>query len=133
MLKEELIDEPMEISLADNPAPVNRAIEKSWSRIAPFWPLKNLIAVNPVSGFEELTFKEALTQASVYFQKREMPLKMQEVNRLTIKWLQAFFDEGQSTIGMPLRDSGLLNSTLSLFRFDKQVHKNNKHKNFWIL
>ncbi|MDO3641357.1 DUF2309 domain-containing protein [Mucilaginibacter sp. L3T2-6] len=132
MLKEELIDEPMEISLADNPAPVNRAIEKSWSRIAPFWPLKNLIAVNPVSGFEELTFKEALTQANVYFQKREMPLKMQEVNRLTIKWLQAFFDEGQSTIGMPLRDSGLLNSALSLFRFDKQVHKNNEHKIKWL-
>ncbi|MGN6396012.1 MAG: DUF2309 domain-containing protein [Mucilaginibacter sp.] len=132
MLKEELIDVPMEILLADNPALVNRAIEKSWSRIAPFWPLKNLIAVNPVSGFEELTFKEALTQANVYFQKREMPLEMQEVNRLTIKWLQAFFDEGQSTIGMPLRDSGLLNSTLSLFRFDKQVHKNNKHKIKWL-
>jgi len=132
MLKEELIDEPMAVSLAEYPASIEQTIQKSWSRIAPFWPLKNLIAVNPVSGFEELTFKEALTQAKAYFQQPWIPLKMQEVNRQTIKWLQVFFDEGQSTIGMPLKNAGLLNSTLSLIRFDKQVHKNSKHKLKWL-
>lgn len=132
MLKEELLDEPMAVSLAGYPASIHQAIRKSWSRIAPFWPLKNLIAVNPVSGFEELTFKEALKQANAYFQQPGMPANMQEVNRQTIKWLQVFFDEGQSTIGMPLKNAGLITSTLSLMRFDKQVHKNNRHKIKWL-
>jgi len=132
MLKEELMEESMEVLFADSPASVDQAIKKSWLRIAPFWPLKNLIAVNPVSGFEELTFKDALIQANAYFQQAEMPFKMHEVNRQTIKWLQVFFDEGQSTIGMPLKDTGLLSSTLALIRFDKQVHKNNNRAIKWL-
>ena len=36
------------------------AIEQSWSKISPYWPLKNLIAVNPLRGFEDLHFDEAL-------------------------------------------------------------------------
>lgn len=69
-------------------------VQESWSRIAPFWPLKNLVAVNPLHGFEDLAFEEALQQAQDYFQQRDLPEPMQDVNRETIKWLQAFFDEG---------------------------------------
>ena len=29
-------------------------VEKSWQAIAPFWPLENLIAVNPLQGLENL-------------------------------------------------------------------------------
>lgn len=132
ILEDELIDEPMEVSFVADSTSIDETVEKSWSRIAPFWPLKNLIAVNPVSGFEDMPFKEALMQANAYFQQSELPLKMQEVNRQTIKWLQAFFDSGQSTISMPLRNMGLLKSTLALMRFDDQIHKNNKDKIKWI-
>lgn len=132
VLEDEFIDETMEVSLSTSNLSIGEAVEMSWARIAPFWPLKNLIAVNPVSGFEELPFNEALAQANAYFQQPELPLKMQEVNRQTIKWLQAFFDAGQSTIRMPLRELGLLKSTLSLIRFDDQVHQNNKHKIKWL-
>lgn len=116
----------------DNSASLNADIAKSWSRIAPFWPLKNLIAVNPVAGFETLRFEDALTQAKAYFQQPDMPLRMQEVNRESIKWLQAFFDEGQATLSMPLRHKGLLGSTLSLFRFDRRLHDDDTQKTTWL-
>ena len=122
----------MEPLLAIDYTSIDDAVIKSWSKIAPFWPLKNLIAVNPISGFEDLPFKEALKQANAYFQQPGMPIGMQEVNRQSIKWLQAFFDEGQSTISMPLRGEGLLKSTLLLIRFDKQIHKNSRHKIQWL-
>ncbi|MCB1149573.1 MAG: DUF2309 domain-containing protein [Chlamydiia bacterium] len=91
--------------------------------MAPFWPLKNLVAVNPMAGFEELPFEEALKQAEVYFQQKELPEGMLEVNRESIKWLQAFFDEGQSTLSMPNRHLGFLGSILRLLPFDHKVHK----------
>lgn len=96
-------------------------VQESWSRIAPFWPLKNLVAVNPLHGFEELPFEEALQQAEDYFQQRDLPEPMQGVNRETIKWLQAFFDEGQATIKMPLRHGGLLKAIRHLLPFDKNI------------
>ncbi|MCB0696505.1 MAG: DUF2309 domain-containing protein [Chitinophagaceae bacterium] len=111
---------------------VDTAISNSWKKIAPFWPLKNLIAVNPAAGFEDLKFEDGLRQANVYFQQKELPVEMQQVNRESIKWLQAFFDQGQSTIRMPLRNRGLLKSVLSLIRFDKPVHKNHKQKIQWL-
>lgn len=96
-------------------------VQESWSRIAPFWPLKNLVAVNPLHGFEDLPFEEALQQAQDYFQQRHLPEPMQDVNRETIKWLQAFFDEGQATIKMPLRHGGLLKAIRQLLLFDKNI------------
>ncbi|NKB47130.1 MAG: DUF2309 family protein [Legionellales bacterium] len=111
---------------------LDTAITNSWSKVAPFWPLRNLIAVNPIAGFENLAFEEALKHANAYFQQKEMPEKMQQVNRQTIKWLQVFFDEGQSTIQMPLRHLGLIKSTLLLLRFDNQLHKNEPQKRQWL-
>jgi len=96
-------------------------VQESWSRIAPFWPLKNLVAVNPLHGFEDLPFEEAIKQAQDYFQQRDLPEPMQDVNRETIKWLQAFFDEGQTTIKMPLRHGGLLKAIRQLLPFDKNI------------
>lgn len=116
----------------NNDASIDAAIAESWSKIAPCWPLKNLIAVNPLAGFEDMPFLEALKQANMYFQQAELPEKMQAVNRQSIKWLQAFFDQGQSTIHMPLRHQGLLQSTLSLLRFDSKVHDNDADKLQWL-
>ena len=59
-------------------------IAKSWELVAPFWPLKNLIAVNP---------------------------------------LQAFFDDGQSTLAMPLRRRGLYGAWKELAQWDERLHR----------
>ncbi len=111
---------------------IDTLIDTSWSKIAPFWPLKNLIAANPIAGFEEMPFEEALKQATAYFQQPDMPEGMQRVNRETLKWLQAFFDQGQSTIKMPNRHQGLLKSVLALLRYDEEAHLNNRHSKLWL-
>lgn len=81
--------------------------QESWQIIAPFWPLKNLIAVNPLQGFENMPVEEAFTQGAAYFQPTSIPKAIEEINRETIKWLQVYCDEGQATIAMPFRNKGL--------------------------
>ena len=84
MLNAELMENPTKIVPIDSRKSIDAAITKSWSKIAPFWPLKNLIAVNPIAGFEDLRFEEGLTHANAYFQQQEMPVDMQHVNRESI-------------------------------------------------
>lgn len=110
----------------DIPLSSNQLIEKninqSWNKISPAWPLENLIAVNPIAGLETLAFEDALQEAAGYFQLQELPKGMLAVNRESIKWLQVYFDQGQSSIAMPLKSQGLLQSVCSLLKFDKKVN-----------
>ena len=112
---------------------VDKIIKESWAKISPFWPLKNLIAVNPMQGLEDLPIEEALVQGAAFFEQKEFPKPMELINRQTIKWLQAFFDEGQATIGMPLRTNGLYKAWKKLAYFDKQIHGGDFRKKQWIL
>ncbi len=105
---------------------------KSFKTIAPFWPLKNLIAVNPLQGLEEMAIEDALVMGAAYFQQAELPEKMQAVNRETIKWLQAFFDDGQATIGMPLRKNGLYDAWRELAVYDINLHGKDAQKQSWL-
>lgn len=107
-------------------------IEKSWERISPFWTLQNLIAVNPLKGFEDLSFEEALRQGALFFQQKDIPEEMHEVNRQSIKWLQPFFDQGQATFSMPGRERGLYRGWKALAFFDSQLHQNNHEKKKWL-
>jgi hypothetical protein len=132
MMTQERKPQPTSSMSAHEKNMLNKKIEDCWSKIAPFWPLKNLIAVNPTAGFEDLSFEDALHQAQAYFQQDHLPKGMQAVNRETIKWLQVFFDTGQSTIPMPNRHLGFLHSMLSLIRFDKHIHRNDKPKQEWL-
>lgn len=116
---------PQETSLDDQ-------IQATWQIIAPFWPLKNLIAVNPLQGFETLPIEEALKQSSAYFLKRSLPAKMDDVNRETIKWLQAYLDDGQATIAMPLRKQGFYQAIRQLAIYDESLHLRNKRKLNWL-
>ncbi len=103
-------------------------IEKSWKLIAPAWPLKNLNAVNPLQGFEDLAIEDAIKESTAYFQFKALPKPMESINRETIKWLQPYFDEGQATIPMPLKDKGLFAAWRALAVYDKQLHQNREEK-----
>jgi len=111
---------------------MNSFIQKSWVKIAPFWSLKNLIAINPLKGFEDLPFEKALQEAQIYFQQKDLPAGMHNINRETIKWIQAFLDEGQSKINMPLRSHGFLKSVIILISFDSTIHQKNKKNIQWL-
>jgi len=105
-----------------------KAIQESWSKISPLWPLKNVIAVNPLQGFEDLPIEMALQQGSTYFQNNTLPEPLHEVNRQTIKWLQAFYDDGQAAISMPLRHQGLYAAWRQMAPFDDQIHQGIKSR-----
>jgi len=112
--------------------PIDDAIKDSWQRIAPFWPLKNLIAVNPLQGLEDLPIEDALVEGAAYFQQASLPKPLETVNRETIKWVKAFCDEGQATIPMPLRNRGLYTAWRQLARFDTRLHGNDAKKQAWL-
>ncbi len=107
-------------------------IQSSWNKIAPTWPLKNLIAVNPLMGFDSIPFEQALVEAEKYFLQKEIPQPMLAVNRHSIKWLQAFYDQGQSSIAMPLRHLGLLGSSLSLLKHDRSLVEMGGWQQAWL-
>lgn len=130
--KNEIIENNILESSSKNNNSIELAISASWSKIAPFWPLKNLVAVNPIAGFENLAFEEGLKNAQVFFQQKDLPEGMQNVNRESIKWLQVFFDTGQSIIRMPNRSKGFLNSILSLIKHDNKIHENDPKKLQWL-
>jgi len=101
---------------------------KTFDKIAPFWPLQNLIAINPLQGFEDLTIEDALKEGSAYFEQSYLPNEMLSVNTETIKWLGVYFDEGQATITMPFRENGLYDAWRLLAPYDEKLHTNTKEK-----
>jgi len=108
-------------------------ISQSWRAIAPFWPLKSLIACNPLQGFEDLSFSEAVTNGTAYFAQKNIPKNMENINRETIKWCQTFFDNKQATINMPYRKLGLYKSWRKLVCFDSRLNATNSEINSWLI
>ncbi len=92
--------------------------------IAPVWPLKNFIAVNPLQGLEDLPFENAVDQADRYRKAMSsVGAGLDAVNRETIKWCSAFFDEGQATLAMPGRHAGFFRCFADLARFDGRLNR----------
>lgn len=107
---------------------ISSLVESSFKKIAPFWPLQNLIAVNPLQGFENLPIEEALKIGAAYFEQADLPPEMLLINIETIKWLGVYCDEGQATITMPLRKQGFFMAWRQLAVYDQKLHKNCKEK-----
>ena len=111
---------------------INPLIQDAWKIIAPFWPLRNLVSINPLQGLEDLPIEQALIQANALFQYADFPDAMGVINRQTIKWLQAFFDAGQATLNMPMRHLGLYTAWKKLAWFDQQIHSGEQTKQLWL-
>ncbi len=108
--------------------PLSDLIKQAWDVIPPVWPLENIIACNPLQGLESFSFEEACVIGSSYFQKSDLPETLISVNRETIKWCQAFFDQGQATFSMPGREKGLFKAWLELAVYDNNLHQNDPSK-----
>jgi hypothetical protein len=92
--------------------------------VAPVWPLKTFIAVNPLQGLEELPFEQAVLEAERHRVINGSDLSGREsVNRELIKWCSAFFDDGQATIGMPSREVSLYRAFADLARYDRRLNR----------
>jgi uncharacterized protein YbcC (UPF0753/DUF2309 family) len=105
-------------------------IQKTWNLISPFWPIKNLVASNPLWGFVDKHFEEVILKDAHIFSIPELPQNIQDLNLHSIKYLQAFFDNSQSVIKMPNKKNGLLNSCKNLMPFDRILIKDKNLKHF---
>ncbi len=100
-------------------------VENAWSLISPSWPLQNFIAVNPLMGFQALPFHQAIEKNTDYARYEKENETLAIVNNQTIKWCQAFFDQGQAIISMPYKNCGLFLSWKNLILHDSTLHHNN--------
>ena len=122
-----------EITMQNNEATeALNPVSESFKTIAPFWPLKNLIAVNPLQGLEDLPIEDALNIGAAYFEQSELPREIDDVNRETIKWLQVLFDDGQASIPMPFKESVLYTAWRHLAVYDAKLHNNDEQKINWL-
>lgn len=109
-----------------------KMVQESFKCITPAWPLKNMIAVNPLSGYEDLRFEEALKMGETTFERSDFPEAIHRINRQTIKWMQVCFDEGQATFSMFLKSEGLYQSWHRHAVYDSELHNNISSKIEWL-
>lgn len=100
---------------------LHTACQAAWAPIVPSWPLDQLIATNPLQGFESLPFAKAVNTAYKYVTLASHFPEMSAVNRITIKWCQLAFDEGQATIALPHREKGLYRAWRALAPYDRDL------------
>lgn len=95
--------------------------------IAPLWPLKTMIARNPLQGLENEKFEDAFAIGDILFTRGATN---NDVNREMIKWCQAFLDEGQATIKMPEREKGFYRAWSLLAPYDHVLRTSKKNE--WL-
>ncbi len=95
--------------------------------IAPSWPLRSQVAVNPMRGFENQPFEKGLRKGLELF-SQDWPKPIDGINRQTIKWASAFYDQGQSSLSMPYQELGFYQAFRRLAPLDKTL-SNTKHAN----
>lgn len=99
--------------------------------ITPVWPLKTFIACNSLQGLESKPFDEALNEAQFLFEQPD--IEYQQINRETIKWCCAYFDEGQSVIQIPGTDQGFYSVFKEMSIYDKMLHQGSKKNKQWLM
>jgi hypothetical protein len=103
---------------------VDELVASAANIVAPVWPLKTFLAVNPLQGLEHLPFEQAVLEAEWQRAANGDASKGREaVNRELIKWCSAYFDEGQATIAMPGREHGLYRAFCNLARHDSRLNR----------
>lgn len=104
--------------------PIKDLVAHASDIVAPVWPLKTFIAVNPLQGLEYQPFEKAVLEA---YRHRATVVDgaagRELVNRELVKWCSAYFDEGQATIGMPRCELGLYRTFADLARFDRRLNR----------
>lgn len=111
---------------------LQEACDSSWSKIPTVWPLENIIAANPLQGFEHLPFEEGMKEASKLFQRDSLPERMIHINRETIKWVQVLSDKKHARIHPFSKTDNAYEQWLSFIQEDPNLHSNDSHKKQWM-
>ena len=105
-------------------------INNVWGKIAPFWPLRNLVACNPFWGYINQPFEDVIKKHANLFRIKNLPESLEETNLHSMKYLQIFFDGSQAIIQMPNKNQGLLKSCRNLLVFDSKIVKTKEQQSF---
>jgi uncharacterized protein YbcC (UPF0753/DUF2309 family) len=111
---------------------IRATVAKAANIVSPVWPLKTIIACNPLQGLEDLPFETAVAQGDSLFRQTDTSPELASVNRQLIKWCVTFLDEGQATWVMPDRKKGFYRAWKQLVSFDTQVHQGKKADKQWL-
>lgn len=113
-------------------ADVQIAMDLAWSKISPHWPLKQLVAANPLMSYETQPFEQALNECNKQIDAGMIPSQMHLINLHTIKWCGAFFDQGQTVVQMPGKENGLFPAWKGLACWDSVLLKANPSARKWL-
>jgi uncharacterized protein len=102
---------------------VDALVARATKFITPVWPLETFIACNPLQGFEDEHFDEAMQKSFQMYRVKPAHAKLSDVNREMIKWSGAFLDIGQGSIEMPNRAKGFYRNFCELALYDFQLHR----------
>ena len=111
---------------------IRAVVAQAATIVSPVWPLKTIIACNPLQGLEDLPFETAVARGDALFRQTHPSPELASVNRQLIKWCVVFLDEGQATWVMPDRHKGFYQAWKQLVAFDKQVHQGKKADRQWL-
>ena len=111
---------------------VHQLVQQASQFISPVWPIETFIACNPLHGFEEQHFDDALQQSYHMLHQEQIHPGLEAVNIELIKWSSAFLDLGQSSIEMPNRELGFYRNFCDLAIFDKKIHQGMQNKKHFL-
>lgn len=89
-------------------------IVASWDHISPIWPLNNLVATNPLAGYEDNYFNHALAIANGLQIDLTGRVEFRKWNIETIKWSQVLLDNLHASIKASRPNKRLLVRLLDL-------------------
>lgn len=124
-----LVSKPTQVPTSDQ---IQALVAEAASIVSPVWPLKSIIACNPLQGLEDLPFETAVAQGDTLFRQVDDSPELAAVNRQLIKWCVTFLDEGQATWVMPDRQKGFYQAWKQLVSFDTQIHQGKKADKQWL-
>jgi len=126
-----MINEKMQMNSINNEY-VTQLVQQASQFISPVWPIETFIACNPLHGFEEQYFDDALQQSYHMHHQEQIHPGLEAVNMALIKWSSAFLDLGQGTIEMPHREQGFYQNFCHLAVFDRKLHQGIQKKKHFI-
>jgi len=109
-----------------------RLVQDAAKTISPVWPIETFIACNPLQGYEDMPFQQAITTHFANNIPETNHPFIDQINREMIKWSGAFLDLGQGSIEMPQRDLGFYQNFCRLALYDQVLHQNHAKEKNWL-
>ncbi len=110
-------------------------INAAWHKIAMVWPLDTFISRNPLAGFEDLSFSNAVDVHDLFAATYKLDAcrtAFAKINHFSIKWLQILLNPDISDKYLSCPTRGIYVAFKDIILHDKEIHKNAKQDLIFI-